>query len=200
MSPNAKAPLPSEPANAPRRYRGPSIALHWLIAALIVVQLGLGWYMNEVVPDHSPAQERIEALHIEFGLTLFVLVLVRVVARLVWPAPRLPADIAGWERVLAQSVHYLLYALLIVIPLSGWALVTTHHEPMSFWGLQWPSLPGLPTGPGARSLSHLLKAWHIYWLIWAVVIAVGLHLAGAIKHQFDGHPVLWRMIPFLRKP
>ena len=52
-----------------RRYGAVSIALHWTIAILILTQIGLGWYMNEVLPDHTPAQDQIESLHISLGLT-----------------------------------------------------------------------------------------------------------------------------------
>ncbi len=196
------SPLPVEPTSTPRRYSAPSAALHWIIAALILIQLGLGWYMNEILPDHSSAQDRIEALHIEIGLSLLVLVLVRIAVRIAKPAPRMPEGIAGWERVLAQTVHYLLYALLLVVPLSGWALVTTRHAPISFWGIHWPSLPGVlaVAGGSPRALGRTLKDVHIFWLIWVLVVALALHLAGAVKHQFDGHPVLWRMVPFLRRP
>jgi cytochrome b561 len=198
----SKAPLPTEPTPAPRRYSGISIALHWLIALLIFVQLGLGWYLNEVLPDHSPAQDRAEAIHIEIGLTLLLFVLVRIAARLANPAPRLPARIAGWERRLAQAVHYLLYALMLIVPLSGWALLTSRAAPISFWGLPWPRLPGVAAlaGSDPHPLRATLKTLHIWWMAWAVVIALALHVAGAIKHQFDGHPVLWRMVPFLKKP
>lgn len=202
MSSSAQPPLPTRPTPEPRRYGAWSIALHWIVAALIATQLGLGWYMNEVLPDHSPQQDRVQDIHIEIGLTLLLVVLVRIVARFLKPAPPMSDALPGWERRLAQTVHYLLYALMLIIPLSGWALLTVRHYPPPFWGLQWPSMPGVLglAGDRARAWSGALKGVHIFWLIWALVIALALHLAGAIKHQFDGRPVLWRMIPFLKRP
>jgi cytochrome b561 len=183
------------------RYSVLSMTLHWTIAALIFIQMGLGWYMNEVVPDHSPAQDRIQDIHVSVGLTILLLVLVRIASRLLTPVPELPRDLAKWESALARTLHLLFYALMLVLPLSGWLLMTVRHEPIALWGLHIPGLPGLEglTGPTHRPFSKMAKHWHIFVLIWTAWIMIALHVAGAIKHQFDGHPVLWRMLPFLRR-
>lgn len=194
------APLPVDGTAAPRRYAGVSMALHWIIAALVALQLGLGWYMNEVVPDHSAQQDQIQDIHVEFGILLLMLVVLRIISRWIWRAPRMDAGIAPWERTLAQVVHYLLYGLIVIIPLLGWGLLSARHEHISFFGIPWPALPGVPTGPAGKAVGHTFKSLHVYWLIWAILIALFLHVSGALKHQFDGHPVLWRMIPFLKKP
>jgi cytochrome b561 len=185
-----------------RRYGAVSIALHWIIAALILTQLGLGWYMNEVLPDHSAAQDRVQDIHVTVGLTVLVLVLIRIGNRLVHPAPPLPQELPAWERYLAKTVHWLFYALMLVLPLTGWALVSIRHEDIPFWGLDWPAMPGLTDfpKPEARAIGRQLKHIHVYILIWIVLINLALHVAGALKHQLDGHPVLWRMLPILRPP
>jgi len=69
---------------------------------------------------------------------------------------------------------------------------------ISLWGLPIPPLPGVPTHN--RAFSTPIKHLHIYWMIWVYAFVLLLHVAGALKHQFDGHPVLWRMVPFLRRP
>ncbi len=185
-----------------KRYGAASVTLHWIIALLIVVQLCLGWYMNEVVPDHSPAQDRIQDIHVTVGLTILILVLVRIGVRLAHPAPPLPRTLAAWERALARFTHWLFYALLLILPLTGWALVSVRHEGIPFYGLAWPAIPGLDhlAKPEARAVGRVLKEAHISILIWIVLINLALHVAGALKHQFDGSPVLWRMIPLLRRP
>ena len=187
---------------ADKRYGATSMALHWIIAALIIVQIGLGWYMNEVVPDHSPLQDRVQDIHVTIGLTTLILVLIRIGVRLTHPAPPLPRALALWERVLARASHWLFYILLLVIPLTGWALVSVRHEDIPFFGLAWPAMPGLDhlARPEARAIGGQLKHIHIYILIWIVLINLALHVAGALKHQFDGSPVLWRMLPFLKRP
>ncbi len=90
----------------------------------------------------------------------------------------------------------LFYVLMLVIPLTGWALVSGDKDPISFWGVPWPKIPGLAAV--TRPQHHLLKHTHVFILIWVFVLNWALHVAGALKHQFDGKPVLWRMIPFLK--
>jgi cytochrome b561 len=182
-----------------RRYGAASIVLHWTIAALILTQIGLGWYMNEVLPDHSPAQAAVQSLHISVGLTTLLLVLVRIGVRLAHPAPPLPAGFPLWERILARTTHVLFYLLILALPLTGWAMVSLRKPPISFWGLNWPRMPGLApfAGQAHRAFQHGLQHVHVYILIWIVLINLALHVAGALKHQFDGKPVLWRMAPFI---
>lgn len=185
-----------------RRYNSVAIVLHWTIALLILVQMGLGWYMNEWLPDHSAAQAAIETLHVSLGLTTFLLILVRIGVRLSHPAPPLPAGLHGWERVLAGGSHWLFYGLMLALPLTGWAMVSIGHRPIGFWGLQWPHLPrfsGMGKAEG-HVLRETLQNFHTYVLIWLVLGNLALHVAGALKHQFDGHPVLWRMLPLLKRP
>lgn len=180
------------------RYGGVAMLLHWTIAALILIQVALGWIMNEVLPDHTPPQAAVETIHISLGLTILLLVLVRIGVRLTHRPPPLPAGMPGWERGLAQGSHLLFYLLMLAMPISGWALVSMGTRPIAFWGLPWPHLPGVhmifgaaPSRPTRHALSHV----HVFVLIWIVVANLALHIAGAVKHQFDGRPVLWRMMP-----
>jgi cytochrome b561 len=180
------------------RYAMAAIVLHWLIALLIVTQLLLGWWMNEWVPDHSPQQDAIQTWHVSVGITILLLVLVRIGVRIAKPPPPEPSDIPGWERPLINVTHTLFYVLMVLIPLTGWAVISTGSDPIQFWGLPWPRMPGLSQYAHDRSFRHGLKSIHTYWLIWLVLLNLALHVAGALKHQFDGHPVLWRMLPGAR--
>ena len=185
-----------------RAYGRLAIALHWTIALLIFVQMGTGWYMNHFVEDHSPAQDRIEVVHISIGLTTMLLIAVRIGIRLTQPPPPLPAGLAGWERKLSHASHLLFYALMIALPLTGWLLVSLRHAPVAFWGLPWPRLPGASVfaTPHFRPLRHVLQDIHTDYLVWLALANIALHVAGALKHQFDGNPVLWRMLPGLKPP
>ena len=183
-------------AAASRRYDRGSILLHWLIAALILAQIGIGWTMNEILPDHTPIQAAVERVHISLGLTVLMLVLLRIAWRLTHPVPPLPPALPVWERVLARTSHVLFYLLMLIMPLTGWALVSTGTRPIHFWGLPWPHLPGVAAllgSPAPKPVRHELSHIHVYVLIWMVLINLALHVAGALKHQFDGAPVLWRM-------
>jgi cytochrome b561 len=191
-----ETPDASQREAANRRYGAVSIFLHWTIALLVVIQLCLGWYMNEVLPDHSPAKAPILSLHISVGLTILLLVLVRIGVRLTHPMLPLPAGLPPWERVLARSTHVLFYVWLLILPLSGWALESLGTRPLAFWGLPWPHLPGVGLvfgSPAPRPVRHALSHFHVYIMIWIVLITLALHVAGALRHQFDGKAVLWRM-------
>lgn len=184
---------------ATRRYALSAIALHWTIALLIVIQVFLGWWMNEWVPDHTPQQDQIQSWHVSLGLTILLLVLARIGVRLAQPAPPVRADTPGWERLTINVTHTLFYVLLLVLPLTGWVLVSLETDPISWWGvIPWPHLPGLGFMAHSRPLRHGLKSIHTFWLMWLIVLNLALHVAGALKHQFDGHPVLWRMLPGAR--
>jgi cytochrome b561 len=187
---------------AQRRYARGAIWLHWIIAILILLQIALGWFMNEVLPDHSLNQRFVESIHISLGLTILILVVARIVFRLTHRPPPLPVGMPRWERLLSSAVHLVFYALMLALPLTGWALVSLGDHPISFWGLPWPHLPGVHAllgNPAPKASRKALKHLHVYVLIWIVFLNLALHVAGALKHQFDGRPVLWRM-SWLKRP
>jgi cytochrome b561 len=190
------------PPSAERRYATAAIWLHWTIATLLLLQVALGWTMNEVLPDHTPNQRLAENTHISLGLTILILVAARIVIRLNHKPPPMPAGMPAWERGLANAVHLLFYLLMLAMPLAGWALVSLGNHPISFWGLPWPHLPGVHAvmgNPAPKASRQALKHIHVFILIWIFFVNLALHVAGALKHQFDGRPVLWRMT-WLRPP
>ena len=192
---DAAAP-PAGPMEASGRYGATARLLHWIIAGLIIIQIALGWIMNEALPDHTPTQALVEGVHISLGLTILILVLARIVVRLARKPPPLPVGMPAWERILSGASHLLFYLLMLALPLTGWALVSLGARPISFWGLPWPHLPGVGAvlgDPAPKALRHALSHVHVYILIWIVLLNLALHVAGALKHQFDGRPVLWRM-------
>ncbi len=184
-----------------RRYNATAVALHWIIAVLIVIQLCLGWYMNEVLPDHSPAQDRILTLHVSVGITILLLVLARIALRLFWRPPPMPAGLPVLDATLARLTHLLFYLLMLALPLTGWALVSAQSHPIQWWGFDWPRLPvaQMLGGPTHKAARHALMQVHTDYLIWIILANLALHVAGAVKDQFSGYPVLWRMIPGLKR-
>lgn len=180
-----------------QRYTRAAIILHWLIALLIVIQVFLGWWLNEWVPDHSPIQDQITAVHISVGLTILLLVLARIGVRLVHRPPPPPVGSPVWERILAGFTQISFYALMLVLPLSGWTLVSLGHHPIHFWGLPWPRLPGVGHifgSPTPKAVHKSLMHVHVYILIWLLVANLALHVAGAIWQQIAGRRVLQRMM------
>jgi cytochrome b561 len=175
--------------NDAERYGAVAQILHWLIAALVFVMFGLGWYMTDL-----PLGQRkfdLYQLHKSFGLTIFALAVVRLCWRLLNPAPPLPTHMARWERSAAHASHGLLYTLLLVQPSLGFLQSNAANFPVVVWDVL--PLPALlaPDEPLAETLAgvHGLVANLIFLL-------VVLHAAAALRHHFwlkDN--VLRRMLP-----
>jgi len=186
-----------------RRYSLAAVSLHWLIAALILFQIGFAWWYYGPLPDHTAAQTQALGVHTSIGLTILALSLARLALRLAVPPAALPLAMPRWERVLARISHGLFYVLIIGIPLTGWALASTAPAPIRFWGLiDWPHMPGLGglTKAARHQVSRPLGLVHAKILVLSTVALLALHVAGALKNQLSGSPVLWRMLPFLRPP
>src|SRR5436305_4889094 len=99
------------------RYNAGAIALHWLIAALLITNIGLAWYFNTLtgLPKIAPTQ-----LHKSIGITILLLSLARLAWRFIAPPPPLPDYVAPWERFAAGAVYVLFYVVMIGMPLTGW--------------------------------------------------------------------------------
>jgi cytochrome b561 len=188
-------------ARADRPYGLAAISLHWAIAALIVFQIGYAWFYLAALPDESAAHANGMVLHKSIGLTVLALSLARLALRLaVRPAP-LPAALPGWDRTLARISHALFYVLIIGLPLTGWAMASMRPAPIPFWGLfSWPHLPGMSgfTAAMRHQIGKPLGFAHTEVLVVSTVVLLALHIAGALKNQFSGAPVFWRMAPFMR--
>jgi cytochrome b561 len=193
----------SSPAHfAQKRYGGLAILLHWVLAVALAGQVWLGWYEQDL-PDHSPAQYAALEVHMSIGLTILILSLLRLGLRLARPAPELPEAMPAWERLLAKATHLLFYVLMLGIPLTGWALASMGPRPIPFWNvIDWPHLPvgGLIAASQRREVHETVESIHGSILVWMGIGLAALHILGALRHQFDRTPVLWRMIPFLKPP
>jgi cytochrome b561/polyisoprenoid-binding protein YceI len=189
------------------RHTAIAIVLHWAIAAAIVVNLGLGWWMHEAIEDADWAAQAIAAfqLHKSIGLTILVLSLARLGWRLVSTPPPLPAAMQAWERLAARSVHWAFYALMVAVPLSGWLYASVQWRedtplavPTLWFGqFEVPHLFGLDEQP-ARMRHRLADGFEDAheWLAWAMAGLLALHVAAALKHRFlDRDGVLASMAP-----
>lgn len=174
-----------------QRYSYTAITLHWLIALLLAFQIALGWALEG---NNSPELFARYQLHKSVGITILLLSFARLAARLFTSRP--PASEGpAWTRVLAGTVHWLFYLVMILGPITGWLLVSTARVqvPTLLYGVvPWPHLPvGRSWHEPAESI-HGAMAWLAIGLF-------GLHIAGALRHQWLlGKPELQRMIPFAR--
>jgi cytochrome b561 len=178
-------------AESPARYTYTAIALHWLTAGLIVVSVGLGIYM--VGLKLSPLKLRLYSWHKWVGVTIFLL----VVARLIWRAANaLPPPIASakWQQAAAVINHWLLYVLLVCIPISGWLMSSAYGVPVVYFGVvPLPDLVGKN-----KELGDTLKTLH-ETLAFTMLALVAVHAVAALKHHLlDRDTVLYRMLPLVK--
>jgi len=180
----------------PERYNRTAVLLHWVIAALVVTNLVVGC-LFEFLPKGAlrPAID----LHKSFGLTVLGLAILRLLWRLTHAPPPLP-PYSAWERRTANAVHGFLYAMMFVLPISGWmhdsAWKGTAGHPMKLYFV----IPFFRIG-AIEHLDPVTKAhWHGALLLvhatfaYLIAIALVMHVAGALKHQFiDGVPEVQRM-------
>lgn len=170
--------------------------LHWTIAAAVIAMLVIGWVMADM--PNGTDKFVLFQWHKSIGLTILVLSLFRLGWRLSHKAPPLPAAMPEWEKFAARATHILFYILIIGMPLSGWAIVSTSRLgiPTRFFGLfSWPNLPILPGLADKEALNHLLGQGHGIAAYILAALAV-LHAAAAHKHHWlDRDDVLTRMAP-----
>jgi cytochrome b561 len=175
--------MPTEDA---RRYTATAIALHWAIAALIILNLAIG-LLSET------ALGKLFFLHKPIGIIVLALSVVRLLWRAGHPAPPLPATVPLWNRVLARATQWLLYAAMILMPLSGWVFTSAavKRRPLSFGLFDVPPLPV----PQTDAVGDPWYKGHVIggWILLALVV---LHVAGALKHRFvDRDATLDHMLP-----
>lgn len=185
-----------------RRYTGVAIALHWLIALLALSQFAGGLYVDSL--ERGAQKFALIQLHKSFGVTLLLLTLVRLGWRLAHPAPPLPTSMPASQRMIAHATHIAFYALLIGIPLVGWALVSASPfadsvQTYLFGVVHWPHLPFFAGAADREALSGRIEETHKL-LAFLMIGLVVLHVGAALKHHFvDRDDVLARMAPFLNR-
>jgi cytochrome b561 len=184
MASISPAPLP-----VVTRYSSVAIWLHWIIAALIIVNLLLGLYHEEFV---RPVRAWMMFFHRSIGISVLLLSLARLGWRLGHRPPAFEPVLKKWEVGLATVVHWLFYVLLILIPLSGWILSSTGGKPFAFFGLfQVPLMPFR-----GHDVHELFEEVHEI-LGKAMIGVIFLHVAGALKHHLEGHKhLIGRMAPW----
>jgi cytochrome b561 len=168
--------------------------LHWLIVALIILQVILA----NIAEDLPLGMKKLAmfARHKSVGITILGLAVIRLAWRWANPTPELPTTLKPYERALAGLTHGGLYILLFAMPLTGWMMTSARGFPVSWFGFfQLPDFV-----PKNDSLYNAMKETHDT-LALALYAIVFLHVAAALKHHFMlKDDVLRRMLPFTKKP
>jgi cytochrome b561 len=174
-------------------YTRTAILLHWLMALALASTFAVGLYMHEL--PLSPTKLKIYSWHKWAGVTLFLLVFVRLAWRVTHRPPAPPAAMPAWQHRVAEGVHHLLYLLMVAIPLTGWLMSSAKGFQTVYFGVL--PLPDLLQKDA--ELGDVLKTLHMT-LNFGFAGVVAAHAAAALKHHlFDRDEVLVRMLPFLAK-
>ena len=179
---------PSERA-ADGSYTSTAKAFHWLTVALLLVQFGIAWTMPEIKRGTGPTG--LISWHLSMGLLILLLIAARLVWRLTHPAPPAPTDLPSALRALSRVTHYAFYAILMVLPLLGWANASARGWAVNlFGGIPLPSLV-------AKGSSLGMQAGDVHMTLATILLVlIGLHVAGALYHALVLRDrTLQRMLP-----
>ncbi|HEY3786893.1 MAG TPA: cytochrome b [Steroidobacteraceae bacterium] len=173
---------------ASRHYTKVAIGLHWLIAALLLAQIGFGWFLGTVARG-SPLRGYYVNMHKSTGMVLAVLILARIAWRLLNQPPDLPAWVPSWQRLAARWSHIALYVCMIGMPLSGYIASNFSKHGVKFFNAVM--LP--PWGVDNHQVYALFNTTHVV-LSYAFVALIVVHILAAIQHTTRRDGVINRMV------
>ena len=172
--------------NSSWRYGGPAILLHWLLALLLTGMVALGWFMMEI--EGTPGSDWYFDLHKSIGLIVATLVLLRLLWRAGHAPQALPAHLPQWQMKFATLTHWLLYAAMVVMPVTGFIGASLSKDGVAFFGLALP----VWASPN-HDLSEQFFGIHAI-AAWVLVAVVALHALAGLKHLLvDKDGVFQRM-------
>lgn len=176
----------------PQRYTGLAIILHWVMALAFLLMLVSGFVMAY---GGLPPGQRFDLYqwHKSLGVVLLLAFFLRLGLRLVRRPPPLPASFPRWEAVAAKAGHRALYLCMIIMPVSGWIVVSAsvYGLPTIVFGLfEWPHVPGLT---GDKAVEQGAGSVHLVMAL-AFVLLIAVHIAAVVKHAVvDRHNLLARL-------
>lgn len=174
--------------NTEHSWGAPARVFHWLMAVLVLAQIGLGWAAASW--RLSPLKLNLFVWHKSIGMVILVLALMRILWRLANVTPALPDGTPRWERRAARWSHALLYLALIAMPVTGWIVNSAAGIPFRiFWLAPLPAI----VAPD-KEIAGLAAAAHFgVFVLLSLLLLV--HVAAALRHHFVKHnDVLTRML------
>ena len=167
--------------NEKDRYGRVSRLLHWTIAILFISLIPMGIF-SSMIPEETSYRNAYYVVHKTIGVTVFLLVIVRLIWNKISKRPALDNTLTPTEKKLAHRAHNILYFMLLVIPITGFMMTSYHGYGTFFFFWELPPL---------WEQSNVYQIWggfHKYLLPYIVYIILGAHILGALKHQFiDKH-------------
>jgi cytochrome b561 len=163
------------------RYNSIAIILHWVMAICFILMLGSGLIMTEDGLLEKSMQFTLYQWHKSLGVLLLIAFFLRITIRLIFKPPELPLEFVKWERIAAHAGHWGLYALMVIIPLSGWTIVSSssYGLPTIVFGLfEWPHIPDIA---GNQSIEDIAKEVHEI-LAYTFMAMIAMHIGAVIKH------------------
>lgn len=160
----------------PTHYTPTAKVLHWLIAVFAFAQLSLGVWMIGIPKSPPGVRASWFNLHKSIGITLGLVIVLRLAWRLTHPAPPLPETIPPWQRTLAKYCHFALYVCMVVIPVSGYLGSSFTNYPIKYFGHTLPQW-----GWDSPALKELCSQVHLTAIVTFVAL-IALHLAAVLKH------------------
>lgn len=179
------------------RYSPVGIIFHWLMAALVLFQLGWGFYTDFLFPGGDKI--RAYEVHSAVGLPILLLAVLRGIWRILVPGPVNDADRLGIQTIIAHVTHFLFYLAFFALPLSGWAMWSSIADPGPLYlagVIPWPQLPiGSLDMMTRYAILDFAEDVHRIFVILLLVL-IPAHVAAALKHHFwNRHDVLQGILP-----
>lgn len=179
--------------NSTARYGSLQVALHWLMLVLLVA-VYVAMELRENFPKGSDPREFMKSLHFMLGISVLILVAVRIAARFSGPTPAIVPQPPSWQELLGKLLHLAMYAFMIGMPIAGWLILSAEAKPIPFFGLELPALVAKN-----HALAESVEHWHKDIGEWGYYL-VGLHAAAALFHHYvQKDNTLVRMLPWGRK-
>jgi len=178
------------PRNQTESWSAPAKFFHWGMALLIFAQIALG--LVAVSWHVSPTKLNLFVWHKSLGMLILALLALRLLWRVSHRAPELPWEMPLWERAAAQLSHFLLYALMLALPLTGWVISSASNVPFKiFWTIPLPAI-----AEPDKALADLFATIH-GWLVTLLALVLFAHIGAALRHHYvRKDTVLSRMLPW----
>jgi cytochrome b561 len=175
--------------NTQTAYGSVTKFFHWSVFLLVATMLIVGFFMEDFPADIQPMTYM---LHKSTGLLILILMICRLFWHWMNKVPVFPDAMPTWQKFVARAVHWLLYVILLAMPLDGWIMATASGRAPVFYGLISLPFPGIEE---SKALAHKLADLHEFFA-YALLFLIALHVLAALKHHFiDKDDILKRMMP-----